>query len=457
MQLALRPFTTAGVALVGAGVIAVSPLAPPPVATSATTTVSTTSVALTASSTFVDPIARWAEVLSTSQTLAAPIFNAAAENPMPVLRQILANQTAYAESIGTALSTAANNLTVWATQEGLGRLPTVLKNIAAALPQGDILGALQEVTSGINGAATNLFGLVDLLAIPYKVSKNVTAVFYTIVPKSLIDTGLVGKTAYGILNVANVGITAVGMSVQAVIDSAKAGDATGAMSAAVNAPADVFDWVVNGGPPNKFGNRGPGLLYNREGAYFGPVAALVLRIPKAIAAAITPPATTATSTTDSPAIAAAPAPELPAADNADGTPEALPEPDSEEAPVASTAIDSPEPGNRVEHNIASRADASPLATDKVTTDSTVESDTAVSLPAQRVRTSPHDAADQAGKRVKKLTSGIEKSVKKFTDNFSKSAKKKEPGNTGTPSTTKARAANGGAASVDKKDKPGRDD
>ncbi|MCP3811508.1 hypothetical protein NLX62_04085 [Mycobacteriaceae bacterium Msp059] len=455
MQLALRPFTTAGIALVGAGVIAVSPLAPPPVATSATTTVSTTSVALTASSTFVDPIARWAEVLSTSQTLAAPIFNAAAENPMPVLRQILANQTAYAESIGAALSMTANNLIVWATQEGFGRLPTVLNNIAAALPEGNILGALQEVTSGISGAATNLFGLVDLLAIPYKVSKNVTAVFYTIVPKGLVDTGLVGKTAYGILNVANVGITAVGRSVQAVIDSVKAGDATGAVSAAVNAPADVFDWVVNGGPPNKFGNRGPGLLYNREGAYFGPVAALVLRIPKAIAAAITPP-TMATSTTDSPAIAAAPAPELPAADNADATPEALPEPDSEEAPVASTAVDSPEPGNRVEHTTAGRADASPLATDKVTTD-TVESDTAVSRPAQRVRTSLHDAADQAGKRVKKLTSGIEKSVKKITDSFPKAGKKEAADSAGTPSAKKAKATSSSAASSDKKDKTGSDD
>lgn len=57
MQLALRPFTTAGIALVGAGAIAVSPLAPPPVtATTVSNGISSAAVALTATSSFVDPV-----------------------------------------------------------------------------------------------------------------------------------------------------------------------------------------------------------------------------------------------------------------------------------------------------------------------------------------------------------------------------------------------------------------
>lgn len=110
MQLALRPFTTAGIALVGAGVIAVSPLAPPPVATSATTTMSAASVALTASSSFVDPIAYWGEVLELAGTNLSTHFEAAIADPFPVLGQVVENQVGYANTIITALSTTSQRL-----------------------------------------------------------------------------------------------------------------------------------------------------------------------------------------------------------------------------------------------------------------------------------------------------------------------------------------------------------
>lgn len=456
MQLALRPFTTAGIALVGAGVIAVSPLAPQPVATSATTTMSAASVALTASSTFVDPIARWAEVFATTQTNVGKLVDAASADPFPVLNQIIENQARYANTIGTALSSAADGLYQWAAEGIERRLPEILDGLA----QGDLLAAAQVLKFAITDLGIAAVGMLPLLSLPYEISQNVADVFETIAAQGA-DTGIIGKPAFGLLNLANTMVGATATFGQALIDAAEAGDPVAALSTIVNAPAYFTDCLLNGQEvvrPNGSIIRTAGLLsldaVTKTSWSLG--SALLVHIPRAIATAITPPAAIATTATDSPAIAAAPAPKLPAADNADATPEALPERDSEEAPVASTAVDSPEPGNRVEHNTAGRADASPLATEKVTTDSTVESDTAVSLPAQRVRTSPHDAADQAGKRVKKLTSGIEKSVKKFTDSFSKPAKKKERANSGA-SAKKGEATDNGATSSDKKDKTGSDD
>ncbi|OBF43089.1 hypothetical protein A5719_09935 [Mycolicibacterium peregrinum] len=334
-----------------------------------------------------------------------------------------------------------NNLTMWATQEGAGgRLPTVLKNIAAALAQGNVLGAFQEISFGITGAATSLFGLVDLLAIPYSVSKNVTAVLYTIVPKGLFDTGLIGKTAYGILNVASVGITAVGRSVQAVIDSAKTGDATGAVSAAVNAPADIFDWVVNGGPPNRFGNRGPGLLYNREGAYFGPVAALVLRIPKAIAAAITPAEAPVTTTADPLAITTTPGPDLPAADSPATAAAAGPAPDSAPITAASALDDSQEPRVGVEPDTTAAVSVSAPETSGISAENTAKPGKAESRSTQQVKASLWEAADHVDKRAKKLGAGLEKTVKKVSDGLSKAGKKKQRATGSASPEKKAKAA-----------------
>ncbi|MFV8170263.1 hypothetical protein [Mycolicibacterium peregrinum] len=110
MQLALRPFTTAGVALV-AGVIAVSPLAPPPVtATTVSNGISSAAVALTATSSFVDPVTYWGDVLELAGTNLSTHLDRAIADPFPVLSQIAENQMGYANTIITALSTTSQRL-----------------------------------------------------------------------------------------------------------------------------------------------------------------------------------------------------------------------------------------------------------------------------------------------------------------------------------------------------------
>ena len=90
MQTALRPYTTAGVALLGAGVIAIPPIAPrmPDI----TDIERALPVHLTAA---VDPITQWTDVLNQANANFTTIANNFLAKPFPVLQQVIANQIGY--------------------------------------------------------------------------------------------------------------------------------------------------------------------------------------------------------------------------------------------------------------------------------------------------------------------------------------------------------------------------
>ena len=90
MQTALRPYTTAGVALLGAGVIAITPIAPrmPDI----TDIERALPVHLTAA---VDPITQWTDVLNQANANFTTIANNFLAKPFPVLQQVIANQIGY--------------------------------------------------------------------------------------------------------------------------------------------------------------------------------------------------------------------------------------------------------------------------------------------------------------------------------------------------------------------------
>lgn len=93
MQLVTRPLVTAGVALVGAGVVAATPvIAPPP----GLPDLQTRAVKL---ATATDPITAWEDVLQTATTNATAIFDDWSSAPFPVLQQVLVNQAGYFEDL----------------------------------------------------------------------------------------------------------------------------------------------------------------------------------------------------------------------------------------------------------------------------------------------------------------------------------------------------------------------
>lgn len=299
MRNALRPYATTGAAMATAGAIALSLVGPPPALSETRVPAvysSTADVELTASAgTFVNPIERWVEVLEATNTSLSTLADKTKTDPMPVLRQIIANQSAYASIIGTSLTTTATGLVQWLTSEqgtGIGStLPASLPVIMERLSQGDIIGAQSEFASALSGLATTLFTMLDLLALPYQVSANVTAALKTIVREGMFNTGLVGKTGFGLLATVQMAAQQLAESAQAIVDAGEAGDPVAALSAIINAPADLADVVING-HVNRFGKRVGGLLtFTAAGSSGWSLgSALLVHIPQAIAAAITPPA-----------------------------------------------------------------------------------------------------------------------------------------------------------------------
>src|SRR5882757_370907 len=115
MQVASRPRLNAGIAVVGASVIAVCPLAPqmpdvhlPSVQSAAVELASAVSAI---ASPVVTPIEQWTQVVQAAVANLGPLGQQLAADPAPILQQILANQSANAAILSTAGAAASTALT----------------------------------------------------------------------------------------------------------------------------------------------------------------------------------------------------------------------------------------------------------------------------------------------------------------------------------------------------------
>ncbi|MDG5782988.1 hypothetical protein [Mycolicibacterium fortuitum] len=249
MQLALRPFTTAGIALVGAGVIAVSPLAPPPVATSATTTMSAASVALTASSSFVDPIAYWGEVLELAGTNLSTHFEAAIADPFPVLGQVVENQVGYANTIITALSTTSQRLDAFVKGAYFaGQIEKIKTQLAA----GNVASAAQAINGIVINGAIAFYPLLDMTKIPGQIGQNVANVLQTLAMESLTNVGIPGRLGFGALELARNTLASFAWTTQTIVTAAKSGDALAKATASPLLAAVTMVCVVQANEANVF-------------------------------------------------------------------------------------------------------------------------------------------------------------------------------------------------------------
>ncbi|MED5815118.1 hypothetical protein VST63_22385 [Mycolicibacterium sp. 050232] len=306
MQLSLRPYVTAGVAIAGAGVIAVTPITPTPTALAAQTPAihsSSAAVELTAladaldTSSWVDPIGYWGEVLATTQTNLSMIAEALAADPFPVLSQVIENQAGYADTISTALSSGADNLVQFVTGDTASDLPALLAKAQDALNQGDVNGAAQQITYILTEITFALAPMFPILSIPGQIAENFGNVIQTLGPQWVdgsLNYGIIALPITGLLTMAQNGVQALGTFGQALVDAATTGDPVAALSTIVNAPAFFTDSILNGRviirrPPWPPG-RGLGILNLNPSNWpnWSPAMAFVY-IPRVIAEAITPP------------------------------------------------------------------------------------------------------------------------------------------------------------------------
>jgi hypothetical protein len=96
----------AGVALVGAGVIALTPVAAPSAAVHVPALPSAATIELTA---FTNPLETWASVATASFANLNNLGQVVTDNPFPILRQVIANQVANATKLAGIAQTVGTN------------------------------------------------------------------------------------------------------------------------------------------------------------------------------------------------------------------------------------------------------------------------------------------------------------------------------------------------------------
>jgi hypothetical protein len=172
MYTSVRPFATAGVALVGASAIAIAPLAVTP--SLPDIKIANPAVELSAA---VDPITSWLEVFNTSEVNFAGLVNTWLDAPAPITQQVIANQLRYlselpafetiADQIGTNLEAALTTLFA----EDLSTLSPVHRDVYPILLEGippifppavpaELAPLIQFSTSYLSGVLLGLVGPV---------------------------------------------------------------------------------------------------------------------------------------------------------------------------------------------------------------------------------------------------------------------------------------------------------
>jgi hypothetical protein len=286
MNVAVRPYATAGVALLGASVIAVSPLAPPMPNTQAMQrAVSSIGVELSAS---VNPIQNWIHVFQTSAANLGALGQQIAASPAPILSQIVANQIASLKVLQTALQNDASNI-----KQIFDSIPGAIDTARGQLQSGDITGAFDTINNTVVvPLALSLVTVVSDSTVPLVNTVNNFAKAFATLPNTVFQVVL--PMTFPLLSTINAAV----QGVQDVYDGVVAKDPAAVVNTLVNLPANLVNGFLNGSGMVLGILPSPGLLtpYSPDFGFLasGPIASLIqLRDVIAQAIGATPPPSTA--------------------------------------------------------------------------------------------------------------------------------------------------------------------
>lgn len=269
MQGAVRPYVTAGVALVGASVIAVSPVAPPvPDLKVAAMPSASTAMQLTSAS---NPLAALSDLFGNTLASGSGLLEQFLESPAPILNQVLVNQFANFDLVVATAQQIGILLPDLIQQVGMD-----LQKIASQLSDGNFVGAAQTLNSTLLIAGLPLLGLIGPpLAILQNTTQNIANVFAAlpenVFPVIMSVIGPISSTINGVADIA-----------QTVFDAARAGDFITAAGALVSAPIVMADVILNG-----FGG-GVGLLTPQLNFFSSGPIGMLLGLRNVIADALNP-------------------------------------------------------------------------------------------------------------------------------------------------------------------------
>jgi hypothetical protein len=284
MQAAVRSYTTMGIALVGASVVAVSPMAPPlPHVQTPVLNVSSVAVELSALS---NPIAQWTQLVQTALSNVGQLGETVAASPAPILGQVVTNQVASAQVLAQFALAFGQGF----VQE-LGNTPGEFQAAIQQIASGDITNGLVALFNAATGPVTVpllnviLFSslgneLAGVLQKPFanlSAAVNVLTTPFNVLPLVLTPLNLVQNL-----------IDVVGPRAEAMAAAVKQGDPAAFANAIIGLAPALMGAIVNGDPTLP-PSQGAGLL-----GPFGPVAA-VLTLAQQVANAIKPTTTVASS------------------------------------------------------------------------------------------------------------------------------------------------------------------
>jgi hypothetical protein len=266
MELSLRPYVSVGVAVAGAGLIAVVPLGAPAldIQTRAVQLASVEDVAadiagaataLTADQEF--PVSSLADVFTNTFANLENIGPELAQDPTPILSAIGANQLDYLSDFATAAERAGTNLV-----DALQSVPSVLSNASSDLASGDFYDAVTSIAQYLNQTPLDVLRPLDngFFEIAQSIANNLDNV---LAPTAFIDPDAPVSEASPILgnfaapewftellhapmfapHAAELAFAGVG---QDIVDALQNGDSSLAFSDLLNGPSTIVDAFLNG-------------------------------------------------------------------------------------------------------------------------------------------------------------------------------------------------------------------
>lgn len=407
MQAAVRrPHVAAGVAFVGASVIAAAAVTPMPEIHLPDVQLPSIHVAEVNLAALANPLEVYAQVFQTALTNT----NTLIENTVPgqLLNQILQNQVGSAATLLSGLSTAGGGIAAAATQ-----VPAALATAVNQLTAGNVEGAVNTLLGiplNVIAPATGLLPVLQtVLTQPLTNLVNVVNAFTKDAQSTLLAVS--GFIAPLISTPA-----AAAVAIQNVINAVGTGDLGAVANAVLTAPATIVDGLLNGGYGPNLGPlaglpEGSGVIVKAGGLLSssqitvdgngnlvvttgGPFAALQ-QVLKMITQAIKPPAPTTTITS------------LPTAAAATITLTTAPATTTDTTTPAASA-DKPAVTDKTPSTPASTKDGSESTsapTDSTTnTPSKTETDTSTKTPAETPTKTPSETPVKASPTTKPTSS-----------------------------------------------------
>ncbi|OBC05097.1 hypothetical protein A5784_11675 [Mycobacterium sp. 852013-50091_SCH5140682] len=231
-----RSYLAAGVALVGAGAIAVSPVAPP-LPDVHVPAVSTASVNLSAA---VDPFEAYVQLITNTVNNVGTLIGTEIADPFPILQQIVANQITSGQGVFAGLQQAGEALGQQLDPSNPYGIPAQLQLAFTQLFAGDINGAVGTAWSALLSPVL-VAGLPLLEPITNAVKQPVQNLLNVI-----NDPLAVLIPVLGALNTVYPAVLVSGNVGQNMVDAIKAGDPLGFVNAVIAGPGQIADAFLNG-------------------------------------------------------------------------------------------------------------------------------------------------------------------------------------------------------------------